>query len=871
MGIMSILEKDLTEVKPENKKSFHKGLSSKQAKLNLDKYGPNILKEKKQVHPVKIFVNQYKDILTLILLISTAVSIFLGECVEAIAIGVIVMLNGIMGFVQEYRTEKTLEALKKMSSPMAKVYRDGNIVTIDAKEVTIDDIIIIEAGDRICADAIITENSGICAEESALTGESDAVEKSVSKTHALQNTLNRTDMVYMGTVITKGHGEAKVVATGMQTQMGKIADMLHGIEQEKTNLQIKLAQLGKYIAVGCLIICAVVTLLGVVRGEALLDMLIVGVSLAVAAVPEGLPAIVTISLALAVGRMVKQNALIKKLHAVETLGCTGVICSDKTGTLTQNNMTVVELITIENDIKVTKSTKFKYGSLEYAAATCAVICNNAKENLSDNTFFGEPTETALLQFGHSVGVSSENILREYTRSGEIPFDSKRKCMSVVVSNASGERYMFTKGAYDVILEKCTAVKTVDDQIPLTKVLKNKIAEQNDLMASKAMRVLGLCYKKLSQNGDEYEGRLVFLGLVGMIDPPRPEVKKAVRECKKAGIKTVMITGDHKITAKAIASQIGIYRENDLILTGSEIDSMPLEKFEQIADKVSVFARVSPKHKLMVVNALQKKGKVVAMTGDGVNDAPAVKQADIGVSMAITGTDVTKEAADIVLLDDNFATLVTAAKEGRAIYSNIRKFIRYLLSCNIGEVMTMFLGMIMGMPIILLPIQILLINLVTDGLPAIALGLEPAESDIMNKKPRKKDEGVFSDGLFSKILIRGIFIGLSTLASFVALYNMSGSLFIGRTGAYFTLVVTQLINVFECKSESKTIFGINILSNKKLIAAALVSLAILLTSIYFPPFQAILLTEALSLRFIGIALGFCMVPTIVSTITVAIKS
>ena len=863
MRIMNILEQDLSEEAKLEEIDEKKGLTSVQAAKLLKQYGENQLKQKQSVNPVKIFANQYKDILTLILLVSTGVSLFLGEYIEAIAIGLIVLMNGIMGFLQEYKTEKTLEALKNMAAPTAMVYRDGKAVKIPASQVVPGDILKVEAGDKVCADSLLIRAISISADESILTGESQAISKSATITAAEGNDLHREDMIYMGTTIVKGHGEAKVVATGMNTQMGGIADMLHQITDEETQLQKKLGQLGKYIAVGCLLICIIVSVTGILRGEAFLDMLITGVSLAVAAVPEGLPAIVTIALALAVGRMIKQKALVRKLHAVETLGCTNVICSDKTGTLTQNHMTATELFTIEKKTALTEKTKFVPGSCEYQMAICAMICNNAEWDSHTRKISGEPTETALMNLYQYTGLSLQQIQKEYKRVDEIPFDSKRKCMSVSVDSMSGDRIVFVKGAFDVLLEKCTYFLTSSGERMLSSDYRKRIVSANEEMAGRALRVIGIAYKKIGRTERINEENLVFAGLVGMIDPPRPEVKQSVELCRKAGIKTVMITGDHKITACAIARQIGIYQDGDMVLEGKELDHITPERLSQIADKVTVFARVSPKHKLMIVNAFQKKGNIVAMTGDGVNDAPAVKQADIGVSMGKTGTDVTKEASDIVLLDDNFSTLVNAVKEGRVIYSNIRKFIRYLLSCNIGEVITMFLGMLMGMPVVLLPIQILLINLVTDGLPAIALGLEPAEKNVMNDLPRRKNDGIFSDGLLSKIIFRGIFIGLSTLAAFVALYRMTGLVEAGRTGAYFTLIVTQLINVFECKSEHHTLFGIPLLSNKKLIGAVMVSLSILLLTIYLPFLQTILCTVALKQNQILLLLSFCMIPTLMS--------
>ncbi|MGI5959435.1 MAG: calcium-translocating P-type ATPase, PMCA-type [Massiliimalia sp.] len=862
MKILSLLEQDYHQQEAPASDEIL-GLTSAQAEQKLKQYGKNVLKQRKKTNPLKIFLNQYRDILTIILLISTVVSIFLGEYVEAFAIAVIVLMNGIMGFLQEYKTEKTLEALKQMTAPTARVYRDGKWIRVAASDTVPGDVIRLETGDRIPADSVLMECQSMETDESILTGESQPVAKSPCEEMHRKNELNQADVVYMGTTVVKGHGTAKIIATGMETQMGKIAHMLHEIQEEDTQLQKKLGQLGKYIAIGCLIVCCVVSAAGILRGEPALNMLITGLSLAVAAVPEGLPAIVTIALALAVGRMVKQHALVRKLHAVETLGCTTVICSDKTGTLTQNSMTAVEMFVDQKRIRLGKHMTLAQESSAWKMAECALLCNNSMPQ--NGGWIGEPTEVALAKFAVCCGMDQKDA---WKRLEENPFDSRKKYMSVTVEDSHGQRFLMMKGAFDVILEKCTYMRYGQENRLLSAEYRNQIQQANEQMAGQALRVIGFAMKPLTSGETASEEGLIFLGLIGMIDPPRPEVKAAVEMCRKAGIKTVMITGDHKITACAIAKEIGIFRDQDRVLDGKELDAISQDELEQVIDKVTVFARVSPKHKLRIVTAFQKKGHVAAMTGDGVNDAPAVKQADIGVSMGKSGTDVTKEASDIVLLDDNFSTLVSAVKEGRVIYSNIRKFIRYLLSCNIGEVLTMFFGMLMGMPVILLPIQILLVNLVTDGLPAIALGLEPPEKDVMSRRPRKKNEGIFSDGLLSKIVFRGFFIGLSTLASFTTVYRMTGDLSAGRTAAYFTLVVTQLINVFECKSEHHTLFSIHLGSNPKLIGAVLVSLTVLLLSIYLSPLQLVLNTVSLGRKQLLVVLGYCMIPTVLSSILVS---
>lgn len=837
------------------------GLSEKEAQKRYEKYGPNILQEKKKISALKIFIEQFSDFMVLILLAATAVSIFMGEMTEAVTIIVIVFINAILGFVQEYRTEKTMEALKELAVPTAKVIRGGKQVEIPAEEIVPGDLIILETGDRVPADAVLVESKSLFADESLLTGESVPVEK-----FSDENSANgEKNTVYMGTNVTGGRGKAVVCATGMMTEMGKIAGMIQDIETEETPLQKRLDHLGKYIVYGCLIICATVSFTGILRGENLFTMLLAGISLAVAAVPEGLPAIVTIALAIGVQRIIKKKALVRKLPAVETLGCATVICSDKTGTLTENKMTVRKMyagdyIEVRGGSLSSKGefisgfgkTDTKKEDNLRLALEIGVLCNNAvmkKVKASKEEKWelsGDPTEAALLVSGAKGGIFQEEINKEYKRIDEIPFDSERKCMSVICRNRKGESFVFTKGAADVIIEKCTRIYTSKGIVPLDELNKRRILRINDDMAKEALRVLGLAYKRIDRHSGfkEAESELVFVGLTGMIDPPRKEALNAVKKCKLAGIKPVMITGDHKITACAIAKELNICKEGDRVLTGKELEEMSDDKLQALVDEVSVYARVSPKHKLRIVKALKKRGHIVAMTGDGVNDAPAVKEADIGVSMGITGTDVTKEASSMILMDDNFATIVSAIEEGRIIYSNIRKFIRYMLSCNIGEVLTMFLGMLMGLPLPLLPIQILWVNLVTDGLPAIALGLEPAEKDIMMRPPRGAKESVFSKGLLNLILFRGVIIGLSTLVVFISILKFSGDVNTARTAAFVTLVITQLIHVFECKSERKNIFEVPLFNNVPLVLAVISSLIMIIGVVYHPFFQKIFRTVAL---------------------------
>lgn len=844
----------------------HTGLSDKEAGKKLREHGPNTLTGSKRISVFRIFLQQFSDFMVLILLASTAISALMGEMTEAVTIVAIVVLNAVLGFVQEYRTEKTMEALKNLAAPTAKVVRSGKAQTIPAEQIVPGDLVILETGDRVPADASLVESNNLQVDESLLTGESVPVEKSVSRVgNRLYDSSQKASSIYMGTVVTGGRARAIVHATGMNTEMGNIAGLIQNIEEDETPLQKKLKHLGKLIVAGCLTICAIVSVTGVLRGEDLFNMLLAGISLAVAAVPEGLPAIVTIALALGVQRMLKRNALIRKLPAVETLGCASIICSDKTGTLTENRMTVRKIYAGGRTYEIKgangKSGAFFEGitgvdplkqSILKLNLEIGALCNNAEVEQKEKNMWevaGDPTEGALLVAAAKAGLTRKVLDASWFRIEELPFDSDRKCMSVVCDGHKGETYVFTKGAPDIIINKCTKVYTAKGIVDLTPAMKADIIKANNLLAGEALRVLGMAYKKLGSRNykiRELENELVFAGLTGMIDPPRREALDAVRKCKMAGIKPVMITGDHKLTATAIAKELEILSRNDQVLTGAELDQMDEKKLEKVAENVGVYARVSPKHKLMIVRVLKKLGHVVAMTGDGVNDAPAVKEADIGVSMGLTGTDVTKEASAMILMDDNFATIVAAVEEGRVIYNNIRKFIRYMLACNIGEVLTMFLGMLIGLPIPLLPIQILWVNLVTDGLPAVALGFDPPEKDIMLQSPRGSKENIFSHGLLRLILFRGVFIGLTTLGVFVSIMYLGSGVESARTGAFATLVLTQLIHVFECKSERKSIFEIPILNNKYLIWAVLCSLVMILGVLYIPFLQTVFSTVPLTL-------------------------
>lgn len=898
---MSVLESKLNYTNPES--VLTTGLTDKEARHKLSQHGPNVLAERKKISPFRILFEQFTDLMVIILMISTAISGFMGEITEAVTIIAIVVVNAVMGFVQEFKTEKTMEALKSLAAPSARVIRNEQLVNVPAQEIVPGDVLVLEAGDRIAADAAILECSSLHVDESLLTGESVPAEKTaIAYKKAQISAFDKKSSIYMGTVVTGGRAKAVVFATGMSTEMGSIADMIQNIEEDETPLQRRLTHLGKFIAIGCLAICAIVSITGILRGEKLFTMLLAGISLAVAAVPEGLPAIVTISLALGVQRMLKRNALIRKLPAVETLGCASIICSDKTGTLTENKMTVRRIYAAGYQLSVTGNGYNLEGSFLVdgrptdplkvegirLALEIGAMCNNSvitrppsgnnalgkiksifskQETLKIS---GDPTEIALTVAAAKTGITQAGLKEVYERINELPFDSDRKCMSIVCKSSKGDFYVFTKGAPDMIIDKCSRIMSSRGIIKLDEMTRRTITKINDGMANSALRVMGLAYRRLetgvySTNIQSIENDLVFVGLAGMIDPPRKEAIEAVQKCKLAGIKPIMITGDHKLTATAIARELKIYSEGDNVLTGAELDKMTEIQLENMAGTVSVYARVSPKHKLMIVKVLKRLGHIVAMTGDGVNDAPAVKEADIGVSMGITGTDVTKEASSMVLLDDNFATIVAAVEEGRVIYNNIRKFIRYMLACNLGEVLTMFLGMLMWLPIPLLPIQILWVNLVTDGLPAIALGLDPPENDIMMRKPRGAKDSIFSHGLLKLIVSRGVFIGLSTLGVFVSIMYFTNSVELGRTGAFMTLVLTQLVHVFECKSETKSIFEIPLFNNIPLVLAVLCSLVMVVGVVYVPVLQVIFETVPLGMNEWFLILGFSLMGPVLASL------
>ena len=841
----------------------YKGLTSKRAGELLLEHGENRLRQKKKPGPLKIFVGQFRDVCVMILLAATAVSAFLGEYCDAATIIAIVILDAVLGFVQEYRTEKTLEALESMSAPTAKVIRDGKENVIKAEEIVPGDVFLLEAGDRVPADGKILEQSGLRCDESILTGESGAVKKSEYSGED-PSLPSEPGIVYTASSVIRGNAVCEAVLTGMDTQMGKVSGMIdsEASEQERTPLQIKLGKLGAALCVICVAVCALVALAGVLRGEPLFDMLMTGITIAIAAIPEGLPATVTIALALAVRRMLKSNALVHKLHSVETLGCVNVICTDKTGTLTENKMTVTKIYSAGEDITLTGSGYSTRGKIiingeeqdipEHAkeAIICAALCNNAKiiplnpdagkererRNRGRFEISGDPTEAALLIAAEKCGITENGTISSAQRLSEIPFDSETKKMSVSVRLGGKER-TFIKGAPDVIISECKYILIGNKLYRFDKERKADVISIHKNMAESALRVLAAA--------ESTESGTVFLGLFGMQDAPREEAVKSVRECKKAGIRVVMITGDHLLTASAIARQAGILRPGMKAISKEELDKMSDRELKSACGGIAVYARVSPSDKLRIVNALKSAGNTVAMTGDGVNDAPAVKAADIGVAMGKTGTDVTKQAADIVLLDDDFSTLCLAVKQGRTVYANIRKLVRYLISCNIGEVAVMLASIVSGLPIVLLPTQILLVNLVTDGLPAVALGLEGSEDEIMQKKPKDFSGSFASGGLWFRIAARGILIGAGALGSFIYSLKLGYTLPAARTSALVTLILSQLIHVFECRSESKSVFGMNPFGNPSLLVSVLISAAALAGCIWFEPLGRIMETAPLT--------------------------
>jgi Ca2+-transporting ATPase len=846
------------------------GLSQEEAQHRLAQFGHNELAAGEKISPWKIFLEQFKNFLIIILLVAVVLSAIMGEVADAVVIFAIILFAAGLGFIQEYRAEKAMEALKKMAAPLASVLRNGKEVEIPSRELVPGDIILLRTGDRIPADARLIEAVNLKADEASLTGESVPVEKAAKILPGEISIGDRKNMAFTGTAAVYGRGTAVVTATGMATEFGKIATMLREVKKEQTPLQINLDKLGKWIAIGSLVLCFILAVIGVLRGHAILEMLIWGVSLAVAAVPEALPAVVTISLALGVQKMVRRNALIRKLPAVETLGCTTFICSDKTGTLTQDQMTIRRLYVDGRLIDVTgvgyePKGEFHFGgkplSPEKDTALQRLLqigslCNDTSLTSANDIWEikGDPTEGALVVTAAKAGLWQKELQGQSPRIHEIPFSSETKRMTTVHQTSQG-KIAYSKGAPEVILSSCSHIYRNGQETKLNDADKNNILSVSLEMAGDALRVLGLSYKRLPDTAgttEAVEQDMVFVGLAGMIDPPREEVKEAVKLCDQAGIKSVMITGDHKLTAVSIARELGILKEG-AAFTGAEIDNLSDEEFEALAEKIEVYARVSPAHKLRVVEALTKKGHVVAMTGDGVNDAPALKKADIGVAMGITGTDVTKEASDMVLTDDNFASIVSAVEEGRGIFGNIKKYLIYLLSCNFGEILLMaaviLFGPLMGLPagtIPLIAIQLLYVNLATDGLPAIALSIDQPDLDVMKQKPRPRNQTIFTAPVLRYLAGAGIWTALVTLGVFLWAID-SGKDFLEAQGLCFiTLILIEFFNAFNCRSLEYSLFKIGPFSNKWLIWSILITLAMTIPIFYVPFLQEVFHAYALSL-------------------------
>jgi len=831
------------------------GLSSEEALKRYGEYGPNELKEKKKKTLFMILLDQFKDFMILVLIAAAVIAGFIGELSDTIAIIVIVVLNALIGFIQEYRAEKAMAALKKMSAPSATVVREGLSAVIAASELVPGDVIILEAGNVVPADTRLIESAQLKVEEAALTGESMPADKHPEALHDEQLPLgDRKNMVYKGTFVTYGRGKGIVATTGMDTELGQIAQMLQVEEEVKTPLQKRLASFGQKLAIAVLAICVIVFVIGIMRGEAPLLMLLTAISLAVAAIPEALPAVITISLALGARKLVKQNALIRKLPAVETLGSVTYICSDKTGTLTLNRMSVEEMYT---DGEIFRSQELEVRSKEkptdissftpYPSLMAALALSNDVRMDAAGSVIGDPTEVALYNIAREAGFDKKELEISHGRIAEIPFDSDRKLMTTFHA-WNGGYVSFTKGATDVLIDKAGTILTSRGPEPLNKELIHRV---NDRMAADGLRVLGIAMKKWKALPDDMsqgnvETDLTVLGLVGIMDPPREEAKEAVRMCKAAGIKPVMITGDHPLTAKVIARRLDILEDDSrAIITGKELEKLSLEELEEKVEHIRVYARVAPEQKLKIVKALQDKGQFVAMTGDGVNDAPALKRADIGVAMGITGTDVSKEAAHMILLDDNFATIVKAVKEGRRIFDNIRKFIKYTMTSNSGEIWTIFLAPFLGLPIPLLPIHILWINLVTDGLPGLALAAEPAERGVMERPPRHPKESVFAKGLGAHIIWVGLLMGFVSL--FTQAWSIKTEHSHWQTMVFTVLCLSQMGHVLAIRSDTKSLFSQGLFSNKPLLGAFALTFILQMATVYVPALHPIFKTESLTLN------------------------
>ncbi len=875
------------ETHPEN------GLSAADAAQRLEKYGPNELVDRGMKSRWRILWEQFTSIMVIILIVAAVVSVVLEEFTDAIVIMAIVILNAVLGYTQEYRAEQAMVALKKLAVPLVRVRRDGQVQEIPATKLVPGDLVLLEAGNLIPADGRLVHCANLQVQESALTGESEAVQKETGHQKKKDLALaDRRNMVYMGTVTTYGRGVMVVTETGMSTELGKIAEMIQTVERAPTPLQVRLDRLGQILAVVAVVIILVVIGLGLLRGEEFELLLLTGISMAVAAIPEGLAAVVTVALALGSQRMLRRNALVRKLTAVETLGSVTVICSDKTGTLTQNRMSVTildvagrkrtidaldEVPTEQEDADVDPTLPPPERSIVLLIKAMSLCTDAVLQPAGSNgqEAIGDPTEAALVIAAAEVGIDKADLEKQWPRIAEAPFTSERKRMTTVHHPAvepheiiapwrSYPYVAFSKGAVDSLLEVSSQVWVGDQAVSLDEGMTARINRANEEMAQNGQRVLGVAFRALEEapnnetlDETELEQDLTFIGLIGMLDPPRPEVYDAVSISQTAGIRVVMITGDHPLTANFIAKELGIAHEEEGVIIGRQLTEMTLEELEEVVEHVPVYARVSPEHKLNIVNALQDRGQVVAMTGDGVNDAPALKKANIGIAMGITGTDVSKEAADMVLVDDNFATIVHAVEEGRVIYDNIRKFIKYTLSSNTGELMVMLIAPFFGMPLPLLPIQILWINLVTDGLPGLALTVEPAETGAMRRPPYRPDESVFSRGAGTQILWVGALMGVVSLLVGLLAWMRDPEL-PWQTMIFTTLTIAQMGNALALRSRRESLFTIGLLSNKFMLGAVLLTFFLQLLIIYVPFLQSFFRTEALTAGQLAISLGASLI-------------
>lgn len=849
--------KKIDDVIKELNSNASTGLSTSQASELISKNGKNSLNKTSKKSILKMIFEQLNNILIYILIIAAILSFFLGEPKEALIIFLVIILNASIGIFQESKAEKSLEALKNLSSPKALVKRDNEIIEINSEDLVVGDIVILETGRIIPADLRLIESVNLKIDESTLTGESIPIDKNSNETYEDINLPlgDKKNLAFMSTTVIYGRGTGVVVETGMNTEIGKIASFLDNSQTELTPLQKKLNNLGKQLGILTIAISIIIMVIGLIQGNDLFEIFLTSISLAVAAIPEGLPTIIAMVLAIGVQKMIKKNAIVRKLSAVETLGYVNIICSDKTGTLTVNKMTVVKFFSNNTLLDASKFDINNEANKLLIKNMC--LCNDA--TYSENSKTGDPTEIALLEFS-----SVHNQKMNYKRLREIPFDSDRKLMTTV-NNINDKFYSFTKGAVDNLLSLCTKVLINNEILDLTDSIKNKILENAETMANNALRTLGFAYKEIVHlREEEFENNLVFLGIVGMIDPPREEVKDSIEKAKKSGIKTIMITGDHKNTAFTIAKDLKIADNINQAMLGSEIDNLTDEEFKEKIKNISVFARVSPEHKVKIVRALKSSGNIVSMTGDGVNDAPSLKMADVGIAMGITGTDVSKNASDIILTDDNFKTIITAVEEGRNIFNNIKKSILFLLTCNLGEIITIFLSILFNFPIPLNPTHLLWINLITDSLPALSLGVDTHDKDVMKQKPKKVNERIFSNSSILKLFFGGLLIGIISLISFLIGFRKYGTIY-GQTMAFIVLSFSQLFLSLSIRSEDKTILKIGLFSNIKLIYSILIGIVIQTILVTIPFFNNFFNVKNLNPNDWIISISLSLLPLIINEI------